>query len=258
MSGNQPHAAELAKNVTVPSGQLITIPASLGPTIFLEDDQKVRITLRTGCAVCFCLDASQVAASCSSSWAGLEYQSPSETAARSVKIKTPHHLIESAKGGCMYCCIIRAALDGVHPMWETEEPLIELFLAMDLPVILRLDFGISKTRTMNTDDAAALLGVVLHEGEKMQLDTTLVFPKPATEVEIYRPYLGASQDAPAGALKWKYAGKRCQLLTVVYFRFFAVSACAAHRRRGRSIRSRWRASLFRLHSTKRGEMHGGT
>lgn len=87
-------------------------------------------------------------------------------------------------------------------MWETEEPLIDLFLALELPVILRLDFGISKTRTINTDDAAALLGVVLHEGESVQLNTTLILPKPAIEVEIYRPRLGASQDGTAGALKW--------------------------------------------------------
>jgi hypothetical protein len=101
----------------------------------------------------------------------------------------------------MHCCIIQSALDTVYLKWETADPLVDIFLAPSLPVVVRLAFGKPHNITMGKERAADDLRIVLHEGETVDLGVTLVFPKPAIEVEIYRPRIGTGQDTVGGASK---------------------------------------------------------
>jgi hypothetical protein len=191
--------------VALPSGQLIVIPASLAPTVLIDDLQHVTVHLPVHCAVCRNFDPAQAAASSSSSyssrWARLEYEIPAETPVGTIKIQKPEDLIESANRGCMHCCIIQSALDTVYLKWETADPLVDIFLAPGLPVVVRLEFGKPHNITMGKERAADDLRIVLHEGETVDLGVTLVFPKPAIEVEIYRPRIGTGQDTVGGASK---------------------------------------------------------
>ena len=86
-------------------------------------------------------------------------------------------------------------------MWETEEPLVDIFLALGLPVVVQLKFGKLHTKTLGKEEAEDSLGIVLGEKQTVSLNTTLHFPKPAIEVEIYRPSLGAGQETVGGASK---------------------------------------------------------
>lgn len=84
----------------------------------------------------------------------------------------------------MHCFILRSALGAVYPNWENEETVITLFLAVGVPVVVRMEFGRYETTTMSREQAMQAYGYDV----PIKWEVSVIDPaKEKFEVEIYRP-----------------------------------------------------------------------
>lgn len=163
------------------------------------------------CPLCYNMDPCQALSANSShrsSWAEEEYQVPDGTPAAKVTIKESKKLLQSARKDCIYCAMIVNALEAVHSGWEAENTFVQIYLAADVPVIVRLSFG-SITRIPIDPDRAYGLGWYLPEGYNATMTAQfMAHGKEAVDVEIYRPVIPADQRtiggsfAPSFAQRW--------------------------------------------------------
>jgi hypothetical protein len=115
-----------------------------------------------------------------------EFNIPAGATVGKIEPEKSEELLESAKCGCLYCTMIQTALGAVHPGWESEKSFIHIFLAPDLPVFVRLQFGTTGTVNLEREEATSLLSIEIPEGQQMTFIITLEDPsKPAIDVEIY-------------------------------------------------------------------------
>jgi hypothetical protein len=119
-------------------------------------------------------------------------------------IQDPSSLIQVApKQICSVCYNFDAAAasngDPTEKTWVSKEyvvppgTFINIFLATNYPVVVRLSFG--ATSTVNLGREAMLeMGIQLQEGQTMNFIITVAdATKPAIDIELYRPHLPAEQ-----------------------------------------------------------------
>jgi hypothetical protein len=181
----------------VPAGQLNIL--SSAPTL---DDPKTVLGVRKPalCGVCCNLDPRQAPREPdpTTSWATEEFNIPPETPSGKITIQKSEHLLESAKLGCFYCSVVQNVLGQFHPGWEKEESFIYIYVALGLPVVVRLQFGQLATSTLEREGISEM-GIVLPEGETMAQSMEIIFAdKGVLEVEIYRPRLTPDQMSRGG------------------------------------------------------------
>ena len=127
------------------------------------------------------------------SWARKEYNIPLETAAGQIKVKEAKCILETAQHGCIYCTILCIALNQMHPGWEVES-FLKIFVASDLPVVVRLVFG--KIVVVERYGAP---GYVLPPGRTMNIEMEVTYPeKPPVDIEFYRPTFGPDSGGVNG------------------------------------------------------------
>lgn len=110
----------------------------------------------------------------------------------------------------MYCTMVRSALGAVCPEWETEGSYIHIFLALGLPVVVRLEFGVISSLPIEREAADGLFRVELPQGYDLNFVVTVgsgseTF-KSAIDVEIYRPRLAPDQST-VGGMSFDYSDK---------------------------------------------------
>lgn len=194
-SGSRPSQTPNMAFSPVSAGQLNIL--SSAPTL---DDPKAVLGVHKPalCGVCCNLDPRQTPPDPTTSWATKEFNIPPEAPSGKITIQKSEHLLESAKLGCFYCGVVQAVLGKFHPGWEKEESFISIFVALGLPVVVRLQFGQLATSTLEREDMNKL-GMVLPEGETMAFSMEMTFPdKGVLEVEIYRPRLTLDQMSRGG------------------------------------------------------------
>jgi hypothetical protein len=86
----------------------------------------------------------------------------------------------------MYCIVVCQSLSAIRPGWETEDSFIELFLAPNLPVVVRWSNG--STSATKPLWEQSLGGYVEYE-IKVKVAKTPGYIEPDIEFEIYRPEL---------------------------------------------------------------------
>jgi len=158
------------------------------PTI--SSSPTVVTLAKSGCAVCQDLDPNRGSKATDGltedSWASKEYDIALNTPAGVIEVKDAKEILNTAETGCMYCMILSAALNAIHPGWHTEDVFLNVYVANGLPVVVRLSFG----KTVHIPASKEQLersGVVLPPGRTMTFEATLVDPsKPAVEIELYR------------------------------------------------------------------------
>ncbi|KAH6659131.1 heterokaryon incompatibility protein-domain-containing protein [Truncatella angustata] len=76
-------------------------------------------------------------------WASRLYQQGEKLRSCTMRISKGQDFARSAArpGGCDYCGLLCRMLSIEHPGWETDQCLIEINLAWDLPIFVRLDYG---------------------------------------------------------------------------------------------------------------------
>ncbi len=132
------------------------------------------------------------------SWARTEYKIPAGTPVGKITIEKSEELVAAAQNGCLYCCMVRIALGAVHEGWETEKSFIDIYLAPNLPVVVRLTFGGTSTVTLGRE-AMLELGIDLPEGQNMNFTITIEdTDKPPIYVEIYRPTVDSEATTAGG------------------------------------------------------------
>ena len=132
------------------------------------------------------------------SWARTEYKIPAGTPVGKITVEKSEELVAAAQNGCLYCCMVRIALGAVHAGWETEKSFIDIYLAPNLPVVVRLTFGSTSTMTLGRE-AMLGLGIDLPEGQNMNFIVTIEDPeKPPIYVEIYRPIMDSEETTAGG------------------------------------------------------------
>lgn len=181
---------------------LLSSPALNTPTLDALRN-AIQIQPPPLCQVCRNLDASRAPSDRvgqSKSWIRWEYNIPQGTPVGKVTVSKPDTLLASAQRGCHFCHMVRCALDVADPSWHAKESFIYLFLAWGLPVVVRLHFGTTMAQDLSRDEATSALGMVVPEGQTINLSLDIVeeYPSPPIEVEIYRPLLNASQMTAGG------------------------------------------------------------
>ncbi|KAK0610962.1 heterokaryon incompatibility protein-domain-containing protein [Immersiella caudata] len=177
-----PHSTTPSQPPTVPQPSTSAPPAA----IKVQPSSDV-------CQTCFHLDPTRAPqdgnpAKNDPSWAVDEYMLPPDTPAARLTPKS-EDVIRSAGNGCMHCFMVRSALGAVYPTWETEETVLTLFLAVGVPVVVRMEFGKYVETTISREDAMQMYGYDV----PVKIMISLIDPtKEKLEVEIYRP-VGESQ-----------------------------------------------------------------
>jgi hypothetical protein len=121
-----------------------------------------------------------------SSWAQKEFNIASSIPAGSFQVETASSILKTAQNGCMYCKTIAVTLNTMSPGWENRDAYLEIFLAKDLPMTVRLKFGSLKTIRAD-DNFLKDLGIVLQGGRTLDFNISVsVDQKPDVEFEIYR------------------------------------------------------------------------
>jgi hypothetical protein len=173
--------------------QLVGEPSSTAPKIQVRPSGNV-------CQVCFHLDPTLAPqdgnpSKNDPSWVMKEYVVPAETPAARIELADSADLVAAAQNGCMHCMVVRSALDAVYPGWTGEKTIVQIFLALDLPVVVRLEFGTFVTQAVSREDALRSYGYDV----PITFTAKLLYPsKPAIEAEIYRPrHLTSSANARA-------------------------------------------------------------
>ncbi|KAH8892775.1 HET-domain-containing protein [Thozetella sp. PMI_491] len=180
--------------LALPIEELTELLATPFSRLNLEDAMRVGKAERPAlCRICYNLDPYQAPQDNDfgeeqPSWVRSEYKVPPGTRAAEVEIPKAAELIESSQTGCLYCLIVRSALDAIHEDWKKEDGFIRLFLAPGLPVVVRIQSGAMSIGLPLGRESMRGFGLELQEGENMQFRVmvTSVSSSPI-DIEIYRP-----------------------------------------------------------------------
>ncbi|KAH7321952.1 heterokaryon incompatibility protein-domain-containing protein [Rhexocercosporidium sp. MPI-PUGE-AT-0058] len=123
------------------------------------------------------------------SWAAVEYQIPKGIPVGKKTVEDSKALLDSAASGCFYCAMVQVALSAIHPGWDAERSVLDIHLAPDLPVVIRLHFGKLSNIQASEEDMLDF-GAVVPKGQNMTFTISIVNrSKPDIEIELYRPRL---------------------------------------------------------------------
>lgn len=138
-------------------------------------------------------------------WADKEYKISSGNPFGKITVEKSKYLLDATTGGCLYCTMVQSALGAVSPGWETEGSYIHIFLALGLPVVVRLEFGTISSLPIEREAADGLFQIELPQGFDLDFVITVgsgsdasKASKPAIDVEIYRPRLAPDQSIVGG------------------------------------------------------------
>ena len=195
-------------STSVPFEQIRSLLASPATTPSVSKAQDLIQILPPSrvCTVCFNFDpylASQRGDSDQHKpWAETEFRIPAGTPVGKITIKSSKNLIDAVKGGCFYCSIVQSALGAVCPEWEKEGSYIHIFLALNLPVVVRLVFGVISSLPIGREAVEDLFRVELPADHDLNFVITVGSAsdtsKSDVDVEIYRPRLGLDQSTVGG------------------------------------------------------------
>ncbi|KAL2126363.1 hypothetical protein VTI74DRAFT_1103 [Chaetomium olivicolor] len=194
-----PGTLSITTSVPPPLDRLAAIMAQPASSMPREEAKNlVHIEQRTICSVCSNFDPYKAPPDTDRnethpSWARAEYQLPANLPVAKITVDDSKTLIEAADRGCLYCFAVRTSLGAVHPGWESEKSFLHIFLAPGLPVVVRLNFGVTSVVPLGRE-AMLGLGIELQEGQVMNFVITISEPsKPAVDVEIFRPIIENEQ-----------------------------------------------------------------
>lgn len=186
---------------TVPLDQLSRVIQQPASTSLQDPRSILSIELPAICGVCYNFSARHAPQDPNTlrrPWAHQEYKLPEGTAISHITVDKTDDVLQRSNAGCVYCSMIMGALGAVHPGWHTEKTVIHIYLAENIPVIVRLRFG-STAKVPLTREAARDLGMDLPEGQTFSLTIDINDPlKPDIEVEIFRPIIPQPQLTVAG------------------------------------------------------------
>ena len=94
--------------------------------------------------------------------------------------------------------MIKSSLGTLHPGWETKKAFLQIYLAVGMPVVARLQFGSTSKVAMGREEVFSL-GVDLGEGQTMNFIITVsdrAF-RPI-EIEICRRNISPAELAVSG------------------------------------------------------------
>ncbi|KAK0634163.1 heterokaryon incompatibility protein-domain-containing protein [Immersiella caudata] len=167
---------------------------------FPHGDPRGLITIApsTPCDVCHNLDLSKLPSEynyqgpTAKTWAESAFKVPPETPAAIIRTNSKA-LFNSGMRGCPTCIMMVGALNGLAPRWEEKDSHIDIFLAMNLPLILRLHPGQALIRMhMDRDGIADVFAKEVPEGIGMDLSVAVQEVPPGVsepeklDIEIYR------------------------------------------------------------------------
>jgi hypothetical protein len=203
-----------SSKITVSKSLGISSSAELGTVLqqrastFTHGDPRDLIQLRPPalCHVCYNLNPYEAPPDRNGdekwAWARTEYVIPPETPVAKITVSKSAELLESAQRGCLTCTMIAASLSGVSPGWEEGESYIQLLLAPDLPLVVRLHPGGSITTLTQGTQALRDLGVLRPEGSTITWNIEIAVSKDKApsklEIEIYRRAIPLEQSTVGG------------------------------------------------------------
>ncbi|KFZ15930.1 hypothetical protein V502_05322 [Pseudogymnoascus sp. VKM F-4520 (FW-2644)] len=204
MSQQPTPSGSMRISATVPFDQLrelLTSPATTVSVSKAQDLMQIQPPSKV-CTVCLnfdpCLASKKGNTDQHKPWAETEYRIPSGTPVGKITIEKSKYLLDAVKGGCFYCSMVQSSLGAVCPEWETEGSYIHIFLAPNLPVVVRLEFGVISSLPIDREAAAALFRVELPQDRDLNFVITVGSDsdasKSAIDVEIYRPRLAPDQS----------------------------------------------------------------
>lgn len=124
-----------------------------------------------------------------------------------IMIENTEDLLETARGGCIYCKIIIMSLDRFRPQWKTEKCYMNISLGENAPVLVQLGFGLLCT-TPGYGAMGPSTGFAL--GGTRVFDTAHLVPnwdELPVELTIFRKDIERSQLTLGGKfpsyLQWK-------------------------------------------------------
>ncbi|OBT87532.1 hypothetical protein VE02_03765 [Pseudogymnoascus sp. 03VT05] len=213
MSQQPPPSGSMKISATVPFEQLrelLASPAITSSVLKAQDLINIEPPSKV-CTVCLNFDPflafKKSGADQHKLWAGKEYKISSGKPFGKITIEKSQYLLDAAKGGCIYCTMVQSALGAVSPGWETEGSYIHIFLALDLPVIVRLEFGVISSLPIEREAVNGLFQVELPQDFNLDFVVTVGSgsnasnaSKPAIDVEIYRPRLGPDKSTVGNAV----------------------------------------------------------
>ncbi|KAL4889434.1 heterokaryon incompatibility protein-domain-containing protein [Aspergillus ambiguus] len=176
-----PHASIYPYKTTAlaqPSSALATLPRTV-----------INLTGPALCSVCYNLDLYQVPDDALSgySWAAKEYQIPEDMPVGVITVQAAQRLVESAASGCIYCTVVAYALETIFPGWEKQHTFVEILLAAGLPMIVRLNWGVTATVSM---EAWMRENNLIPEGTDRRVIATVIDPNlTPLEIQVYRPVI---------------------------------------------------------------------
>ncbi|KAF2624697.1 HET-domain-containing protein [Macroventuria anomochaeta] len=166
----------------------MTVPPIANRGNVSEGANTLQAQLALPCYTCFSLDARKIPIDTkreSDDWARREYNVAVGTPSRKLRMNSSQ-LLTSVSSGCIYCRLIGNAINSIRSGWENEESFIEVFLCLNLPVVVRWVNGRSVKLEAVWDES--LGGSLDHEAKVRVPDSTGNFEE-EVEFEIYRPEL---------------------------------------------------------------------
>lgn len=188
-----PKPGKLRVNAVAPIEQLLGILASPASHSGFDGRELVQVQPPAeACSVCWNLNPSLASQNLSnsreeSSWAETEYKLSTQVPASKVKIENSNDLLARADQGCFYCRLVQLALTTADPTWQNEKTYIDIFLASNLPVVIRLYYGAMTKVAMGREEALGL-NYDIPEGQILNFTIEMLHPtKKPIDIEIYRP-----------------------------------------------------------------------
>lgn len=179
-----------------PRGATVLLSPTTEVTIF--DEARERRAAAAGlCPVCYNLNPI-LAPKATTSWAAREYKIPATTPVGEITISDREYLIQAAEDGCFHCSMIKIALATADSEWASKPSIIHIYLALGLPVVVRLQVGYMVAESLDRDSALQKTGYKIPEGSD-RLNVSLALYNPGhelIELEIYRLRQEQDQNAP--------------------------------------------------------------
>jgi hypothetical protein len=159
----------------------------------------IQVQFTPPCSTCYALDARKIPTGTKhDDWAQIEYNVSAEMPSR--KLSLGHaQLLDSSALGCIYCVMICKSLSDMRPGWETQSSFIELFLAPNLPIVVRWIRGSTSTMGPLWEES---LGANIQWSIELKTATTPGNIEPDIEFEIYRPEVLDQMSISGTSLPW--------------------------------------------------------
>jgi hypothetical protein len=160
------------------------------------------------CTVCYNLDLNETPPGGAfigferneNAWARYEYNLPPGALVGKIDIRDSSKLIAAAQRGCLICAMISRSISSFSPGWDKQISYIHLFLASNLPLVVRLRFG-GVSRRMVGPEVLHAEGIVAPKGESMNMGLELELDgHRAMEIELYRRIIPPEHATVGGTL----------------------------------------------------------